>query len=116
MVAEAGKTIMIYCENEILRFAEFFQELPKGTAIVHLEMDDIFEARKRFPNLCLAGGFPIDLLGHGTPEQCVDYAKRLIDGMGEGFIMSQTKMACFPGDCRRENLLAVNDFARNYAL
>ncbi len=115
-IAAAGKTICINCENQILRFAEFFEEIPKGVAIVQIEMDDIFEVRKRLPNLCLAGGMKVELLGYGTPKQCVDYAKKLVDEMGPGFVFSQNKMVSFPNDCKRENLLAVNDFLRNYSI
>jgi hypothetical protein len=115
-IVAAGKTVCINCENTLLRFAEFFEEIPKGTAVVEIEMDDIFEVRKRLPNLCLAGGMKVELLGYGTPQQCVDYAKKLIDEMGPGFILSQNKMVSFPNDCRRENLLAVNEFVRNYQI
>lgn len=55
-----------------------------------------------------------ELLGKGTPQECVDYAKRLVDEMGSGYIFSQDKMISFKFDCQRENLLAVNDFLRNY--
>jgi hypothetical protein len=108
------KPICCYIESTMLRFAEFFQDIPKGVLMLHLEQDDIFEVRKRLPNITLAGGMPTDLLGHGTKEQCVDYAKKLIDTLGDGFILSQNKMMSFPNDAKRENLLAVNEFARSY--
>lgn len=40
--------------------------------------------------------------------------KKLIDELGNGFIFSQNKMVSFRNDCTRENLLAVNEFIRNY--
>lgn len=115
-VVEQDKTIYIFCESTMLRFAEFFSDIPKGHVVLHLELDDIFEARKRMPNMCLAGGMNTELLGYGTPEQCVDQAKRLIEELEEGFILSQNKMMSFKNDCKRENLLAVNDFVKNYRL
>jgi hypothetical protein len=104
----------IMCESTMIRFAEFFQDVPKGVLMILLEQDDIFEMRKRLPNVALAGGMKTSLLGYGTKEQCVDYAKTLIDTLGEGFVLSQDKMISYRNDVRRENLLAVNEFARNY--
>jgi hypothetical protein len=111
---EHKKPIYCFCESTMLRFVEFFQDVPKGVLLIHLEQDDIFEIRKRLPNIALAGGMPTDLLGHGTKEQCVDYAKKLIDTLGDGFVLSQDKMISYRNDAKRENLLAVNEFARNY--
>ena len=58
------------------------------------------------------------LLGNGTPQECVDSAKKLIDEIGRdgGFILSQNKMLSYKEDCRRENLKAVSDFVLNYSL
>lgn len=114
MFVANNKTLYVFCESTILRFKEFFQEVPKGYLVLHLEQDNIFEVRKQLPNHCLAGGMTTDLLGKGTPQQCVDYAKKLIDELGDGFIMSQNKMVSFRNDCKRENLIAVNNFVRNY--
>lgn len=109
-----NKTMYIFCESTMMRFKDFFQDVPKGTLIIHLEQDNIFEMRKVLPNICLAGGMTTDLLGHGSKQQCIDYAKKLIDELGDGFIMSQNKMLSFRNDCKRENLIAVNEFVRNY--
>ena len=108
------KKMFIHCESTMMRFTEFFQDIPKGVLMVLLEQDDIFEMRKRLPNVALAGGMKTSLLGYGTKEECVDYAKKLIDTLGEGYMMSQDKMISFKNDIKRENLLAVNDFVRNY--
>jgi hypothetical protein len=108
------KPVFCYCESTLLRFAEFFQDIPKGTLLIHIEQDDIFELRKKLPNIALAGGMPLDLLGHGTQKECVDYAKNLIDTLGDGFVLSQDKYLCYRGDATRENLLSVNEFVRTY--
>jgi hypothetical protein len=98
----------------MLRFAEFFQDIPKGRILYQLEQDDIFEVRKRLPNLAIVGGMPTELLGRGTKQECVDYAKKLIDTLGDGFVLSQNKMMSFRKDAVRENVLAVNEFVRSY--
>lgn len=114
MVVENNKTIYISVESSIMRFAEYFKDIPKGHVVLELEQDNIFEMRKLLPNICLAGGMPSELLGYSTPEECVDYAKKLIDEIGDGFIFGQDKMISFRNDCKRENLLAVTDFVKNY--
>ena len=107
---KAGRKVYIYAEGSVLRFSDMFRDIPKGNAALHLELDDIFETRKKIPNLCLAGGMSSVLLGTGTPEDNVAFAKKLIDTMGEGYIFSEDKMMSFRNDCRRENLLAVCDY------
>lgn len=114
--AAAGKMVYLYIEGTIARFAEYFHDIPKGVAIMHLEMDDIFEIRKLLPNMCLAGGMNTELLGNGTPQACEERAKLLIDTLGPGYVMSQNKMLSFKNDCRRENQLAVNNYVRSVKL
>jgi hypothetical protein len=112
--AKHKKPVFCVCQSTMLRFVEFFQDIPRGVLLMLPEQDDIFEIRKKLPNIALAGGMPTDLLGHGTKEDCVDYAKKLIDTMGDGFVLSQNKMISFRNDAKRENILAINEFARNY--
>lgn len=114
LIVAAGKTVVIYLENSIMRFAEYFQDYPKGHIIMILELDDLAELRKKLPNICLAGGMTSDLLGHGTPQQCVERVKYLADTLGDGFILSQDKMMAFRNDCKRENLEAVCEYVNNF--
>ena len=109
-IAAADKTMLIFCESTMLRFKDFFQEMPKGNIVIQMELDDVFDVRREIPDLCICGGLTTDLLGRGTPQQCVDMTKRLIEDMGEGFILSQNRMMSFKNDCQRENLLAVNKY------
>lgn len=68
--------------------------------------------------MALFGGMPCTLLGKGTQEECVDYAKRLIDELGRdgGFILSQDKMVSFASDCKPENLKAVSQLVHTYGV
>lgn len=113
-IVEAGKSVCLSTQSYIGRFAEYFQDIPKGQAMLQFEMDDPFELRKQLPNMCLAGGMKSSMLGHGTPEENVEYVKKLIDGMGDGFILCQDKFIAYRSDCARENLLAVTDYVHNY--
>lgn len=114
LCAERGAVIFNFWEADCIRFAEYFADYPKGFMIIHPEAEDVRDVRKAFPNACIQGGMPIELLSKGTPQQCVDYANRLVDDMGDGFIFSTTKMLSFKNDCTRENLTAVMDFVHNY--
>lgn len=114
MIIGSGKTITFFIENSIGRFAEYFQDFPKGHIIFFCEQDDIRELRRQLPNICMAGGMPTPLLGGGTPEECVDYVKALIQDMGDGFILSQDKMISFRHDATRENLQAICEYVRDF--
>lgn len=114
MILASGKTVLLYVENSILRFKDYFQDYPKGFFTIVPETDDVFELRKELPNMCIAGGMPTSLLGYGTPEQCVDRVKLLRDELGDGFMLSRDKMISFRNDCKRENLLAVCDYLQAF--
>ncbi|MCD8196501.1 MAG: hypothetical protein LUE24_04955 [Lachnospiraceae bacterium] len=113
-VQAAGKSIMIFVENSIIRFKDYFQDYPKGCLVLVPELDDVVELRKAIPNAAVIGGISSVLLGRGTPEECVDATKRVIDAMGDGFILGANKMISFRNDCRRENLLAVCEYVQNF--
>ncbi len=95
------------CEAEIIRFADFFNDYPKGMLCIHPEIEDVREVRKAMPNIAIEGGMPVDLLNKGTAEKCKNFTKELIDTMGEGYIFSMNKMMNYPTDGNRQNLLAV---------
>ena len=40
----------------------------------------------------------------------MEEARKLIGDLGNGFIVSSDKMLSFQDDCKRENLLAVNEY------
>ena len=113
-VQKRGARVYIHMEGDGLRLADFFEDIPKGYILMHIEQDDPFEFRRRLPNIAIAGGMKTTLLGEKTQEECVAYAKKLIDEIGDGFVLDQDKMMSFRTDCKGENLKAVNDFARSY--
>ncbi len=112
---EKNKQFYIFCESEFLRFADYIKDVPKGTILFAPEVDNVFELRKALPNIAIAGGMTPELLGGGTKEQCIDYAKKLAEELGKdgGFVMGQTKMMTYRNDARSENILAVQEFCRN---
>ena len=116
IAVESGKTICVYAEGDVTPFAEYFQDVPKGTMMIQAEQGDLREIRKKLPNIALIGGQDTTLLGHGTAQACIDQAKSIIQDMGEGFALCTDKMLSYPNDAIRENIIAVNEFvhAGNY--
>lgn len=106
--------IFVAAQGTILRFADFLQEVPKGVMMIHPEGDDIREFRKKLPNIALAGGLSTSLLGNAKPDEVVDEAKRLVDDMGDGFVLCQNQMISYRNDCKRENLLAYLDYFKSH--
>ncbi len=110
------KTAFIMWEADAIRFADLFNDYPKGTIIALMEQEDLLDIRAAMPNLGMIGGVRSTTLHGGTPQQCVDEAKRLVEGLGTGFILSQNKMLTYASDCDRENLLAVQEYANSMVL
>jgi hypothetical protein len=117
-LAKYDMTAYVYVEGSMMRFAELFKEIPRGVLALHLDEDDLYAVREALPNICLCGGLEPTLLGNGTPKQCVQKTKQLIDDLGRegGFILSETKMMSFLSDAKPENVKAVCDFASTYTL
>lgn len=111
------KTGFLFLEGDNTRLWDYFKDLPKNKYMLYLESDDIYAAKKYMGDtVALAGGLKSTTLGGGTPEQCVDEAKRAVDilGVGGGFIVTTDKMMSYTNDCRSENLKAVNEFLTGY--
>ena len=115
-LAEKKKTVRLFMEGSSKRFWEYLKDYPKGIITIHPEQDDVFEIRKELPNCAIMGGMPVNLLGKGTKQQCVDRVKLLCDELGRdgGFILCQDKMVSFRNDANPENVKAVCDFIREY--
>jgi len=113
---EKGKTVRLFMEGSSKPFWDHFQDFKKGIIAMHPETDDVFEMRKALPNCAIVGGMPVQLLGTGTKEQCIDRVKRCCDELGAdgGFVLSQDKMVSFRNDATAENTKAVCDFIREY--
>jgi hypothetical protein len=118
LTIEMDKQMFIFSEGNWQRFADFVTDYPKGHIAMQVELDDIYALRKAAPNICLSGGLNVDVMGHGTPQECVEMAKRVINDLGcdGGLILSENKMCSYPNDTRSENLKAVADFVSGYYL
>ena len=116
VLAAKKKTVRLFMEGSSKRFWDYFKDYPKGIITMHPEQDDVFELRKELPNVAILGGMPVELLGRGTKEACIERTKRLIDELGAdgGFMFSEDKMVSYKVDANPENVKAVSDFLREY--
>lgn len=115
-MVETDSTMFVLSEGTLLHIADYIRELPKGHFCFYVEKEDIIEIRKLLPNVCLCGGLPLSLMGKGTPQQCIERAKRVIEEVGKdgGLILTTDKFPTSAGDVARENLQAVSEFVRSY--
>jgi hypothetical protein len=115
---KAGKLGMIFMQGQMGHLIEYFAQIPKGHFLLVVEEDDIHKLRKELPNLSFAGGFPVQILGFGTEQDCIDHAKRMIDEIGyDGrLVFSTNKMVAYRNDAKRNNMIAVNNFVREYGV
>ena len=102
-IIKNGMTPYIYTEGDYNTRLDCLKEVTAGKVIYHFETVDMANAKKVLGDTaCISGGFPVYLLEHGTRQQVIDEAKRLIDicAPGGGFI--------FETNCGLDNPLPGN--------
>lgn len=117
-VGDEGERMLIFAEGSMKHLLDYFRDLPENTICLYSEMDDIRLLKKELPNLTVAGGYPVRYLAEGSLGECIDEAKRLIDDVASdgNYIFGCNKMLSYPDDALGENMLAVNDFLKEYAV
>ncbi|MFQ6110529.1 MAG: uroporphyrinogen decarboxylase family protein, partial [Nitrospinota bacterium] len=119
VLAEAGFTCLLYAEGNWEPYLHFLAQLPKGRVIAVMEYVDMKRAKAVLGDtMCLGGSIPVALLGYGSEDEVIAYAKDLIDAgaPGGGFILSAGKVLLSPNDARPENLMAVTKFVKEYGV
>lgn len=116
ILSDKHKNCLLFMEGSSIRFADYFNEYPKGLICLRPDTDDVFEVRHKCPKIAIMGGMRTAVLGRGTKQECLTLAEKLINELGKdgGFIMSQDNLGSYRVDATRENLLAVCEFTRNY--
>lgn len=117
-LAGMGYKCLLFLEGDWEPHFPFLAQLPKGHVVGMLERK-LVEAKKAIGDtICLAGGLDVDLLGYGTPDECVAQARAVIDACapGGGFILGGGKALLSPNDARPENLHAVTKFVKEYGV
>ncbi|MFA0814870.1 MAG: uroporphyrinogen decarboxylase family protein [Anaerofustis sp.] len=116
-INELGGKLIMFLEGKWDNKYDYLSNMSKNFAFGIVEGDDIFEAKKRIGDtICLIGGMPLQTLKYGTPEQCKDYAKRVVDecAPGGGFLFGTSRELLSKGDLNYENLVETYDFVHNY--
>ncbi len=86
---EAGGHVQIFMEGSLLRTADQYLDLPKGSLFIQPDLDDAFEMYKIFGHHhTICAGATVEMMKDGDSQGCIDYAKRCIDTFapGGGFI------------------------------
>ncbi|MBN1889920.1 MAG: hypothetical protein JW850_18135 [Thermoflexales bacterium] len=89
-------------------------DIPKGSVIWMFDQTDMKEVKKHLGGrACFGGNVPVSMLKVGTPQQVIDYVKRLIDDVAGdgGFILSTGAVL---DDAEAENLHALIDTGKDY--
>ncbi len=111
----AGYLVILHLDGNWNPLLEYFTELPAGSAVVELDISDMFLAKRILSKkLCIKGNVSPALLAFGPPEEVEDACRQLIDGCapGGGFILSSGCEA--PPNSRPENIRAMLRCALEY--
>jgi hypothetical protein len=113
---DEGLTPWLLIEADYTSRLEIIRDIPKGKAIYHFELTDIFRAKEILGDVvCIRGGVPNSLLCTATPQEVKDHCKKLIDGVGKGggFIMDAGAVI---DEAKPENIKAMVDFTKEYGV
>jgi hypothetical protein len=106
-VLEEGVVANLHLDTRWDRELERFTEFPKGTCLLATDhATDIRKAKAILGStMCIKGDVPSPLLAFGTPSEVHAYCRRLIEDMGDGFILAP---ACtMPANAKVENVEAM---------
>ncbi len=118
-LTDKGYIVMCYYERNYEHLYDYLKELPKNKVVGLFEDDDLRKTKKVLGDtMAIAGGMPTYMLNYGKKEECVDYAKSLIDDLapGGGYIFTTDKILHSANDASPENLKAVNEFVNDYGI
>lgn len=117
-LSEAGAGVLLFVEHDWTRFLDYLNELPKGVHMMFEYGDPKVIKEKVGKKHIISGLYPLTLLAQGTKQECIDKAKELIDILAPGgnYVFSFDKVALNLKDANPENLIAVNEFVREYAV
>ncbi|MEW9122623.1 MAG: uroporphyrinogen decarboxylase family protein [Thermotaleaceae bacterium] len=116
--ASMGIHCQIFCEDDWTRYLDYLYELPTDTVMMFEYGDPKMIKEKLGKKHILFGLFPVTMLKTHTKQQCIDKAKEMIDVMAPGgkYIFSLDKQPLTINDIKMENLCAVAEYVRDYAV
>lgn len=115
--AARGVRTSPFVESDWTRFLDLLYDLPAATNMKFEGGDPKLIKEKLGGKMMLGGFYPLMLIRSGTPEQCIDKAKELLDIMlpGGGYIFNTDKVPMNMGDVNLDNFKALSEFLRDYA-
>lgn len=115
---QAGAAPLLFVEQDWTRFLDYLNELPAGTQMMFEYGDPKVIKEKVGKKHIISGLYPLTLLSRGSKQVCIDKAKELIDILAPGgnYIFSFDKVALNLKDADPENIIAVNEFVKEYAV
>lgn len=108
-----GYKVFYYMENDWMPYLDYLQDMPDGEMVGLFEKGDLGKIKDKVGNkFTVMGGMPLNLLKHGTIEQCVDQAKKCLDEYAPGgnYIFSTDMNLLSKDDAKIENLSAVCEY------
>lgn len=110
-------TLLFFMENDWMPYLDLLQELPEGGKVIGLfEFGDLKQYKERIGSkMTIAGGMPINLLGMGTKQQCIDKAKECLDNYAPGgnYIFSVDMVLMNLKDAMPENVIATMQYVHD---
>ena len=110
-----GYTNLFHMDTSWDLVLERFNDLPKGKYILHLELTDIFKAKKILGHrMCLMGNIPPALQKLGSRNDIEKYVDRLIKEVapGGGYLLgSGCEVA---SDCPPKNIQLIIDYVKKH--
>lgn len=107
-MAEMNVKAYLHNDSDWGGFLHYFKEFPKASCIWDPDHMTGMEKAKEIIGdyMCIEGDVPPGMLSVGTPEECYNYARKIISIVGDkGFIMSAG--CSVPPNAKRENIEAV---------
>ena len=92
---DAGLIPCPFFEGTYDQRLEYLTELPAGKVMGNFDRSNMAKVKEILGGkMCIAGGMPVSLLQHGTPEKVRTETKKIIETIGQdgGFIMSSTSV------------------------
>ncbi|HCX65893.1 MAG TPA: uroporphyrinogen decarboxylase [Eubacteriaceae bacterium] len=116
--ASQGIHCRIFCEQDWSRYIPYLKELPTNT-VIWFEYGDPKTIKKELGDkFILTGFYPLTSLKNSSKQQCLDLAKEYIDILAPGgkYIFGFDKIPVVLSDVNMNNLSALTEFVRDYAV
>ena len=113
-ITSAGFKCYVYTEGGYTTRLDHLTEVDPNMVVYHFENVDLAQAKKKLGDIaCIAGGFPVWIVEHGTKQQVIDEVKRTLDicAPGGGYIFEGGYSF---GEAPIENVNAMFETLRDY--